>query len=92
LLQALGLPLHSTADLLLHTKLLGLYSQHLPLLLLPLMPLMRLPLPLLLLLLLLLVVVSQVQDVTWPPLRQADFDVSLGWVLLLLAVLLWTQS
>lgn len=40
----------------------------------------------------LLLLLPQVQDITWPPLRQADFDVSLGWVLLLLGVLLWTQS
>jgi hypothetical protein len=42
-------------------------------------------------LLLLLLLLLQVQDITWPPLRQADFDVSLAWVVLLLVLLLWTQ-
>jgi len=44
------------------------------------------------LLLRLLLFLTQVQDTTWPPLRHADFDVSLTWVVLLLVLLLWTHQ
>jgi hypothetical protein len=42
------------------------------------------------LLLLLLLLLLQVQDITWPPLRPADFNVTSLWALLLAALLLLT--